>query len=96
MFMRVAVLVLLFLAKIQTPRNESTASIVRKRYSGEILKAIHKCEKVNHKLRKVKLDINFLIKCQRGNVIPNFHKFRLPNKDLRNSVTYIKYQQNLL
>ena len=43
-----------------------------------------------------KLDISFLIKCQRENVIPNFLKFRLANKDLRNSVTYIKCQQNPL
>ena len=43
-----------------------------------------------------KLDISFLIKCQRENVIPNFLKFRLANKDLRNSITYIKCQQNPL
>ena len=96
MFMRVGVLVFLFLATIQFPRNESIASIVRKRYSGDILKTIRKFEKVDYKLRKAKLDINFLIKCQRENVIPNFYKFRLANKDLRNSVTYIKCQQNLL
>ena len=94
--MRVAVLVFLFLARIRFPRNESIASIVRKRYSGEILKTIRKFEKVDYKFRKAKLDINFLIKCQRENVIPNFLKFRLANKDLRNSVTYIKCQQNLL
>ena len=31
-----------------------------------------------------------------SNVIPNFLTFRLANKDLRNSVTYTKCQQNLL
>ena len=51
---------------------------------------------MDYKLRKAKLDINFLIKCQQENVIPNFLKFCLANKDLRNSVTYIKCQQNLL
>ena len=96
MFMGVAVLVLLFLARIRFPRNESIASIVWKRYSGEILKTIRKFEKVDYKLRKAKLDINFLIKCQRQNVIPNFLKFRLANKGLRNSVIYTKCQQNLL
>ena len=96
MFMRVAVLVFLFLARIRFPRNESIPSIVRRRYSGEILKTIRKFEKVDYKVRKAKLDINFLIKCQRENVIPNFLRFRLANKDLRNSITYIKCQQNLL
>ena len=51
---------------------------------------------MDYKLRKAKLDINFLIKCPRENVIPNFLKFLLANKDLRNSVTYIKCQQNIL
>ena len=60
MFMRVAVLLFLFLARIRFPRNESIASIVRKRYSGEILKTIPKFEKVDYKLRKARLDINFL------------------------------------
>ena len=76
--------------------NESIACIVRKKYIREILKAIRKFEQVDHKLRKAKLDIDFSIKCQRENVIPNFHKFRLANKDLPNSVTHIKCQQNLL
>ena len=84
--MRVAVLVFLFLARTRFPRNESIVSIVRKRYSGEILKTIRKFEKANYKLRRAKLDINFLIKCQRENVIPTFLKFRLANKDLRNQI----------
>ena len=64
MFMKVAVLVFLFLARIRFPRNDSIASIVRKKCSGEILKTIRKFEKVDYKLRKAKLDIDLLIKCQ--------------------------------
>ena len=96
MLMRVAVLVFLFLAWIWFPRNESIASIVRKRYSGVTLKTIHKFEKVDYQLTKAKLDINFLIKCQQENAIPNFLKFCLANKDPQISVTCIKCQQNLL
>ena len=62
----------------------------------KILKTIRNFKKVDYKFGKAKLDIDFLIKCQRENVIPNFLQFRLTNKDLRNSVTYIKCQQNLL
>ena len=80
--MRVTVLVFLFLARIQFLRNESIASIIWKRYSGKILNTIRKFEKVDYKFRMAKLDINFLIKCQRENVIPNFLKFCLANKDL--------------
>ena len=93
MFLRVAVLVFLFLARIRFPKNESISSIVRKRYSGEVLKAIRKFEKVDYKLRKAKLDISFLVKCQNENIIPNFLKFRLANKNLQNSVTYKKCQR---
>ena len=96
MFLRVAVLVFLFLARIRFPKNESISSIVRKRYSGDVLKADRKFEKVDYKLRKAKLDISFLVKCQNENIVPNFLKFRLANKNLQNSVTYRKCQQNLL
>ena len=93
MFLRVAVLVFLFLARIRFTKNESISSIVRKRYSGEVLKVIRKFEKVDYKLRKAKLDISFLVKCQNENIIPNFLKFRLANKNLQNSVTYKKCQR---
>ena len=86
----------LFFARIRFPKNESISSIVRKRYSGEVLKVIRKFEKVDYKLRKAKLDISFLVKCQNENIIPNFLKFRLANKNLQNSVTYKKCQRSLL
>ena len=47
-------------------------------------------------MRKTKLDINFSVRCQHENVIPNFLKFRLGKKDLGSSVTYRKCQLNLL
>ena len=96
MFLRVAVFFFLFLARIRFPKNESISSIVRKRYSGEVLKAIRKFEKVGCKLRKAKLDISFLVKCQNENIIPNFLKFHLANENLQNSVTYKKCQRSLL
>ena len=100
-FLRVAVLVFIFLARIRFPKNESISSIVRKRYSGEVLKVIRKFEKVDYKLRKAKLDISFLVKCQNENIIPNFLKFCLANKNLQSSVTYknvnkVSYKQKLI
>ena len=75
MFLRVAVLVVSFLAGLRFPKSESISSIVRGRYSGEILKAINKFEEADYKLRKTKLDIIFLVRCQHENVIPNFLSF---------------------
>ena len=75
------------------PNNESISSIVRKRYSGEVLKAIRKFEKVDYKLRKAKLDISFPVKSRNEkNIIPNFLKFSVANKNLQNSATYRKIQ----
>ena len=101
MFLRVAVLVFLFLARIRFPKNESISSIVRKRYSGEVLKAIRKFEKVDYELRKAKLDISFLVKCQNENIIPTFlsfvwltktYKILLPTKN----VNKVSYKQKLI
>ena len=52
--------------------------------------------KVDYKLSKTKLDISFLVKCNNENIITNFLKFLLANKNLQNSVTYKKSQQSLL
>ena len=46
-FMRIAFLVLLFLAKIRFPKSESIPSIIRKKNSGKVLEAIRKIEKVD-------------------------------------------------
>ena len=99
MFLRVVILVFLFLARIRFPKNESISSIVPKRYNGEVLKVIRKFEKVDYKLRKAKLDISFLVKCQNENIIPNFLKFPLANKNLCkiNSTVYVtNYNLNLI
>ena len=96
MFLRVAVLVFLFSARIRSPKNESISSIIRKIYSGEVLEIIRKFEKVDYKLRKAELGISFLVKCQNENIIPNFLKFRLAKENLQNSVTYKKCQRSLL
>ena len=55
-----------------------------------VLRVIRKFEKVDYKLMKAKLDIDFSVKCQDENIIPNFLKFRLANKNLQNSVAYKK------
>ena len=57
------VTIFLKVARIRFPKNESISSIAQKRYSGEVLKAIRKYEKVDYNLRKAKLDISFLVKC---------------------------------
>ena len=51
---------------------------------------------MDYKIRKVELDICFLRKCESKDVVPNFLKFRLANKNLKNSLTNRKCQRQLL
>ena len=67
---------------ISFPRNESVTSIVWGRYGEKILKTLCKFETKDYKLRKEKHDINLSSKWLRENVMPNFLKFSLANKDI--------------
>ena len=94
--MRVATLVFLFLARIRFPKTESIPSIIRRRYGDKVLREVRQFEKLDYKLRKVQLDLDFLCKCKDSDVIPKFLNFRLANKKLQDSLTYKNCQRNLL
>ena len=96
MLLRVTVLVGLLLARVRFPRNESILSVIRRRYGHDTLKLLRNFEKLGYKIRKVGLDICFLRKSESKDVIRNFLKFRLANKNLKNSMTYRKCQRQLL
>ena len=88
MFLRVTVLVFLFLARIHFPRTKSIAAVIRSRYSDKVLKMARKLE--------IKLDIKFLCKCENNDILPNFLCFRTVNKNLKNSSTFKQCQESLL
>ena len=81
--------------RVRFPRNESIPSVIRRRYGHDTLKLLRNFEKLDYKIRKVGLDVCFLRKCESKDV-PNFLKFRLANKNLKNSMTYRKCQRQLL
>ena len=93
MFLRATVL---FLARERFLRNESIPLFIRGRYGHVTLKLLRNFEKLDYKIRKVELDICFLRKCESKDVVPNFLKFCLPNKNLKNYMTYRKCQRQLL
>ena len=70
--------------------------IIRRRYGDKIIKRLRKFEKIDYRLRKAELDLEFLVKCRDINVIPKFLNFRLANRSLRFSLTYVHCQSNLL
>ena len=53
-------------------------------------------EKNDYKLRKVHLDLRFLLECIKNNLIPKSLQFKLANRHLHNSVVYKKCQIKLL
>ena len=96
MFIHVAVIVFLFLARVRFPKSKSIAEVIRSRYSENTVKRIRKLEKLDYRLRKAELDLQFLCKCDDNNVIPTFLNFRLANSHLKYSSTYKVCQLNLL
>ena len=87
MLLRVTVLVFFFLALVRFLRNESIPWVTRRRYGHDTLKLLRNFEKLDYKIRNIELDICFLRKCESKDVVPNFLKFRLANKNLKNSMT---------
>ena len=94
-FKRVAAIVFLFLIRLRFLQSKLVSQIIRSRYGGTI-KSLQKFETIDYRLRKVELDLKFLVRCRDNNVIPRFLNFRLANKSLRLSLTYVQYQSNLL
>ena len=74
---------LLFLARVRFPKSKSIAEEIRSRYSENTVKSIRKSEKLDHRLRKAELDLQFLCKCGDSNVTPNFLNFRLANSHFK-------------
>ena len=88
MLIQVVVFVFLFLARVRNPKSKSIVEVFRSRYSENTVKRIRKMEKLDYRLRKAELDLQFLCKCDDNNVIPNFLNFRLANSHLQYSSTY--------
>ena len=95
MFIHVAVIVFLFLAITRFPKSKSIAKVNRSRYSENTVKSVRKLEKLDYRLRKTELDLQFLYKCD-DSVIPNFLSFRLSNSHLKYSSTDKLCQLSLL
>ena len=94
--MKVFGLVFLFIIRLHFLRSQSIADAIRKRYGDKALKNVKKFERLDYQVRKCQLDIEFLNTCHKYNVIPNFLRFHVTNKTLKDSLTYSRCQQLLL
>ena len=86
--------VLLFIMKCRFPANKSVADIIRGRYDEGTLTKIRRIEKLDFKLRKCELDVEFLQICLDNNLVPNFLKFKVTNSSLKSSKAYRECQVN--
>ena len=87
MFIHVAVIVFLILARVRFPKSKSFGEVIRSRYSENTVKSIRKLEKLDYSSRKAKLDLQLLCKCDDSNVMLNFLNLRLANSHLKYSPT---------
>ena len=94
--MRIAVIVFLFLARVRFPKSKSISEVIRGKYNENTVKRIRKLEKLDYRIRKIELDLEFLCECNDNNVIPKFLNFRVANNNLKFSTTYKQCQSNLL
>ena len=92
----VLTLVFLFITRIRFPTHKPISEVVTSRYGREALQTIRKFEKLNFKRRKLELDLDFLNKCLDQGLQPTFLRFRVPNRNLRDSQAYKTCQMNLL
>ena len=78
------------------PKSSSLQEVIRHRYGNDTVKLVRKMEKLDYKHRKCLLDLDFLMDCQRHNVVPNFLFFKLANRRLQTSEEYRSCQRLLL
>ena len=94
--MIVATIVFLFLIRLRFPKSKSISDILRRRYSQSTLKRIRKFEKLDYRLCKAELDLEFLLWYRDSNVIPNILNFRFSSHFFKASLTYRQCQLKLL
>ena len=89
-------MVVLFILRCRFPKNKSLNQVIRSRYDNHVVKSTRKFEKLDFKVRKCMLDIEFLESCLLYDVTPTFLRFKLSNPRLLHSRTYKECQKKLL
>ena len=89
-------LALLCILSLRFPRNKSVVTVIIERYGRPVLNLYRSLERQDYKIRKIQCDLHFLKCCQSQNLIPNFLKFKLPNRNLQQSRSYRNCQRDLL
>ena len=94
--LRVLCWALIFILRLRFPPGSSIATILNNRYKNGSLEAFRKFQRLEMKLGKAKLDLEFLKNFKKRLVIPKFLRFKVANRRLRNSSAYRQCQNKLL
>ena len=68
----IATLVFLFIARLIFQPSESLISVLRKRYGHDLVKEVRTLEKIDFKLKKAILDLDFLISYRKNSTFSKF------------------------
>ena len=79
MFLRVALIIFLFLVRLHFPKHLSTVQVIGKRYGDDIVKKVKQFKKLDFKYGKTLLDLDFLDVCLKNNITTKFVQFRVSN-----------------
>ena len=96
MFIKVAVILFLYLIRLRFPQSKSLSQIIKRRFGKKIIKRLRKFKKIDCRLRNAELDLDFLVKCRDNNVLVKFLNFHLANRSLRFFLGYAHCQFSLL
>ena len=88
--------VFLFILKLRFPSNIPFTHIIRSRYHEVALTLYRLVERLDYKIKKIKLDLEFLNKCKVHGIIPKFLNFTLYKSKVTRTLTYKSFQFKLL
>ena len=91
MFTRVAAIVFLFLIRLRL-----LSDILGRRYCQSTLERTRKFTRLDYRLRKAELDLEFLLRCRDSNVMHNILNICVSSQSLKPSLTYRQCQLKLL
>ena len=94
--LRIFALVFLFLIRLRFPPKKGFVNVMTQRYGSSSLALYRNLEKLDLRLKKANLDVNFLQTCKRHGVIPKFLFFKTYNHNISSTAMYKSFQFRLL
>ena len=89
-------LVFTFLIRLRFPKTKGFVQVFKQRYGPSALKQYRHYEKLDFKLKKANLDLDFLQICKRHETIPKFLHFKVHNYNVPSTTFYKSFQFRLL